>query len=101
MKSENKNREVRHLSCGEDSARPISIDPKYIIIHSAMSRLENVTTRLLNSIDELKGMKGDNPQPERLCTCFKEVYDGLPQRANQMADTIDSINEEINSLLSN
>jgi hypothetical protein len=100
MKIENKTREARHISCGDDS-RPISIDPKYMIIHHAMSRLETTITRLLNSIDELKGMKGDNPQPERPCTCFKEVYDGLTQRANQLADTIDSINEEINSLLSN
>jgi hypothetical protein len=100
MKSGNKNYAASHISCGDDSG-PISIDPKYMIIHHAMGRLENATTRLINSIDELKGLKGDNLQPERPCSCFKEVYDGLTARANQMTDTIDSINEEINSLLSN
>jgi hypothetical protein len=73
--------------------------PKYESIHQTMLRLEKTVESLDYLIRDLYGMKSDDPNPREEFTNFKEVYDTLIPRIENLSETISSIESSINSLL--
>lgn len=75
--------------------------PKYESIHQTMLRLEKTVESLDYLIKDLYGMKSDDPNPREVLTNFKDVYDTLIPRIENLSETISNIESSINSLLLN